>query len=107
MSRASRTFTLGLFSGAFLGAGFALLYAPDKGSTTRGILSYRLGKYRQDLRQLIQELKREQENLVSEAKQKGDEVVLNAKQRADDLIREAEDLLENIERPGKSRLKKI
>ncbi|MEX1062232.1 MAG: YtxH domain-containing protein [Balneolaceae bacterium] len=98
MSKSTRSFTFGLFSGAIFGAGLALLYAPDKGSHTRDILSYRLVKYKDDLKKIISQLKKEKENLVSDAKKKGDEVVLNAKQRADDLIREAENLLDNIEK---------
>jgi gas vesicle protein len=50
MSRTTRNFTIGLLSGAVLGAGFALLFAPDTGSNTRDMISYRLGKYKNDLR---------------------------------------------------------
>jgi len=98
MSRITRNFTLGLLSGAVVGAGLALLFAPDTGSNTRGMISYRLGKYKEDLKELIKELQKEKEKMISDAKKKGDEVVLDAKQRADDLIREAEELLENIEK---------
>ncbi len=98
MSKSTRNFTFGLLSGAVIGAGIALLFAPETGSNTRGMISYRLGKYREDLKRLIGELQQEKEKMISEAKQKGDEVVLDAKQRADDLIREAEELLENIEK---------
>ncbi|MEX0770021.1 MAG: YtxH domain-containing protein [Balneolaceae bacterium] len=98
MSRSTRQFTIGLFSGAVLGAGIALLFAPDKGRNTRDILSYRLTKYKDDLKKLIRELQLEKEFMVSDAKKKGNEVVEDAKQRADNLIQEAEDLLENIEK---------
>lgn len=98
MDRGSTRYLLGLLSGAAVGAGFALLFAPDKGSNTRDHLSYRLGQYGDELKRLIGELKKEKEQLISEAKQKGDDVVLDAKQRADDLIREAEGLLENIDK---------
>lgn len=97
MSRSSN-FTLGFIAGAMIGAGVALLYAPDIGSNTRDRLSYRLAKVGDDLKSLILDLKREKEKLANDAKQKGDEVVMSAKQRAEDLIREAESLLESIEK---------
>lgn len=95
----SANFTTGLLSGALIGAGIALLFAPDKGTNTRGIISYRLSKYKDDIRELIHELKLEKEFMMSDAKKKGTEVVEDAKQRADNLIREAEELLENIDKP--------
>jgi gas vesicle protein len=98
MGKSSKGYLAGIVTGTIIGAGLAILFAPDKGSNTRGVLSYRLSKYKDDLKKLIKELKAEKEFLVSDAKKKGDEVVLSAKQRADDLIREAEDLLENIEK---------
>lgn len=98
MSKSSSRYLLGVVSGVVIGAGLAVLFAPDKGSNTRGMLSFRLSKYKDDLKKLVNELKKEKASLISEAKKKGDEVVLDAKQRADDLIREAEDLLDNIEK---------
>ena len=94
----TKNFALGLLSGAVIGTGLALLFAPDKGSNTRGVISYRVGKYKDDLKKLIRELQKERANIMSDAKKKGDDVILDAKQRADDLIREAEGLLENIEK---------
>lgn len=104
MSR-SKDFTLGLLSGALVGSVIALLYAPDKGSNTRDVLSYRLSKYGDELSHLIDRLSHEKE-AISEAKRKGDEVVEDARQRAEDLIQEAEDLLGNIEEAKEENKKK-
>lgn len=98
MSNSGKDFTLGLITGAFLGTAAALLYAPDKGSNTRGRLSYQLSKYIDDVNRLIKKLQDEKNKFSSDAKQKGDDVVTDAKKRADDLIKEAEALLENIEK---------
>lgn len=93
----SKDFTFGLLSGALVGSVIALLYAPDKGSNTRDILTYRLSTYMEELSHLIDKLADEKES-ISEAKRKGDLVVEDARKRAEDLINEAEDLLGSIER---------
>lgn len=92
----SKDFTFGLLSGALVGSIIALLYAPDKGSNTRDILSYRLSSYLDELTHLIDRLS-EEKAAISEAKRKGDLVVEDARHRAEDLIREAEDLLNTID----------
>lgn len=92
----SKNFTLGLLSGAVIGSVIGLLYAPDKGSNTRDVLSYRMSKYLDELTHLIDKLSNEQE-MISEAKKKGDLVVEDARKRAQDLIKEAENLLTSIE----------
>lgn len=94
----NKEFTFGFITGAIVGSAFALLYAPDSGSTTRGRISYRVSSYGDEINNLIRKLKAEKEKFSSEAKQKGDDVVSDAKKRADDLIKEAESLLENIEK---------
>lgn len=104
MSR-PKDFTFGLISGALIGSVVALLYAPDKGSNTRDVLSYRLSKYMEELTHLIDKLSNEKE-AISDAKRKGDMVVEDARQRAEDLIQEAEDLLGNIEDETKKTNKK-
>ena len=98
MSNSGKDFTLGLLTGAIIGSVTAILYAPDKGSNTRGKISYQLSKYIDEINNLIQKLQDEKNKFSSDAKQKGDDVVTDAKKRADDLIREAETLLENIEK---------
>ncbi len=92
----TKDYTLGLVSGAILGSVFALLYAPDKGSNTRDIISYRLSNYMDEIRRLIDELSHEAK--TSDAKKKSDLVVEDARQRAEDLIKEAEDMLQEMER---------
>lgn len=92
----SKDFTFGLLSGAVIGSVVALLYAPDKGSNTRDVISYRLSSYLDELTHLIDRLSEEKE-AISEAKRQGDLVVEDARHRAEDLIREAEDLLHTIE----------
>lgn len=98
----SKDFTLGILAGAALGSVIALLYAPDKGSNTRDILSYRLSNYVDELSHLIEKLSDEKE-MISDAKKKGDLVVEDARQRAEDLIKEAEDLLGSIEETEKGK----
>ena len=88
----SKDFALGILTGAAVGSIIALLYAPDKGTNTRDMLSYRMSTYMDELTQLIDKLSEENE-MVSDAKKKGDLVVEDARQRAEDLIKEAEDLL--------------
>lgn len=101
----SKDFTLGLISGALVGSVIALLYAPDKGSNTRDVLSYRLSNYLDELTHLIDKLSEEKES-ISEAKRKGDLVVEDARHRAEDLIKEAEELLDTIEETKASKNKK-
>jgi gas vesicle protein len=92
----SKDFTLGLLSGALVGSVIALLYAPDKGSNTRDVISYRLSSYLDELTHLIERLS-EEKDAISDAKRKGDLVVEDARHRAEDLINEAEELLDSIE----------
>jgi gas vesicle protein len=95
-------FTLGILTGALVGSAIALLYAPDKGSNTRDVISYRLSNYMDELSVLIEKLTDEKKT-ISDAKKKGDLVVEDARQRAEDLIKEAEDLLGSIEETKKGK----
>lgn len=97
MSSYSKGFFFGLLSGAAAGSFIALLYAPDKGSTTRDRLTYRLNNYLDELNDLIDELRTERNDIVSDAKQKGDQVVEDAQKKAEDLISEAEELLKSLQ----------
>lgn len=100
-SNSGKDFMFGLLSGAVIGSLVAILYAPDKGSTTRDRVSYHLSHYLDELAHLIERLKKEQA-FVSEAKQQGDQVVEDAQKRAEDLKSEVEELLSTIDSAKKS-----
>ena len=52
-----RNFMAGLAVGALLGAGIALLYAPDRGTNTRRRLGRRIRRLRDQSGQSVEELK--------------------------------------------------
>jgi gas vesicle protein len=67
-------FIAGILFGAFLGAGFALLFAPERGEKTRGRLRRRMQSLREDAREGIdragsrtrEELRRRQHRIRKE-----------------------------------------
>jgi len=93
MSKFSNGFTVGVITGALVGAAVALLYAPDKGSDLRDKISYKLKSMLDDLNDTLDRLQREEAII---AQSESERVVAEAQQKAEDLIREAEDLLKNI-----------
>lgn len=93
MSKFSNGFTVGVITGAVVGAAVALLYAPDKGSDLRDKISYKLKSMLDDLNETLDRLQREEAII---AQSESERVVAEAQQKAEDLIREAEDLLKNI-----------
>lgn len=95
MSKSSKSFIFGFFSGIAAGSFIALLYAPDKGRNTRDKLSYTLNSYLDDLSDMIEKIRYENQ-FISDAKKEGDLVVEEAQKKAEDLIAEAEELLKNI-----------
>ena len=101
MRNTGKEFTFGLISGAVIGSLVAILYAPDKGSTTRDRVSYHLTHYLDELSHLIEKLRNEQA-FVSDAKQQGDLVVEDAKKRAEELKNEVEGLLSTIDTAEKN-----
>lgn len=66
----SGNFLAGLITGAMAGTVIALLYAPDTGANTRGRISYWLSNYRDELNELIAELRKEKQNLSQKRKKK-------------------------------------
>jgi gas vesicle protein len=72
--RGTAGFMVGILFGAFLGAGFALLFAPERGEKTRGRLRRRMRSLREDAREGIdragsrtrEELRRRQRRIRAE-----------------------------------------
>ena len=87
---------LGFFAGALAGTVFGMLYAPDKGINTRDRLSYRLDKYRNQLRDLIEQIVEGKHVPVSSAKEEGQKVIKDAKDKAEKLLSDVEELIDQI-----------
>ena len=95
MSKNSNTL-LSFLVGAATGAILGILYAPDKGKNTRDKLSYRLDKYRGNLKELINDLVDGKEKPFSKAKTKGEKVITDAKEKAERLLGDVEEFIGKI-----------
>lgn len=95
MSRRSDTF-FAFLAGITAGAIFGILYAPDKGSSTRDKLSYQLDKYRVKLTELIEELMHERDYPSTAARAEGQKIINDAKIKAERLLVDVENLIDQI-----------
>lgn len=95
MSRSSKTFWAFL-AGAATGAILGILYAPDKGENTRSKLYFQLNKYREQLKQLINDLVEGKEIPESLAKTEGNKVVSETKEKAEKLLEDVEKMMSQI-----------
>jgi gas vesicle protein len=99
MSRSTGTFLavlVGVFTGATVGATLGILYAPDKGKNTRDRLTYQLDKYRDRLKELIDELVEGKDEPANTAKHEGQRVINDAREKAERLLGDVEQLMGQI-----------
>lgn len=99
MSRTSShiiAFLAGVATGAVLG----VLYAPDEGKNTRDKLSFQLGKYRDKLKELINNLVEEEKSPVTLAKAESQRLVADTKEQAERLLGDVEGLIGQIKKGG-------
>lgn len=95
MSKSSRSFWA-FVVGAAAGAVIGILYAPDKGENTRGKLYFQLNKYRDQLKQLINDIVDGKEVIETSAKSEGKKVVQDAKLKAEKLLEDVEKMMTQI-----------
>ena len=95
MSKSSRSFWA-FVVGAAAGAIVGILYAPDKGENTRSKLYFQLNKYRDQLKQLINDIVEGKEVIETTAKSEGKKVVQDAKIKAEKLLEDVEKMMTQI-----------
>jgi gas vesicle protein len=95
MSKSSRSFWA-FVVGAAAGAVVGILYAPDKGENTRNKLYYQLNKYRDQLKQLINDIVDGKEVIETTAKSEGKKVVQDARIKAEKLLEDVEKMMTQI-----------
>jgi gas vesicle protein len=99
MANTGNTF-LALITGAAIGAGIGLLYAPDKGENTRKKLNKEAKKARKQLDEQVRETSSHLSDSAKKAKlnfeSKLEETLSSASYKADDILGAMEDKLEAL-----------
>jgi gas vesicle protein len=85
-------------AGAAAGTIAGILYAPDTGVNTRDKLSYRLGKYKEMLEDLLKDIADGEDLGLSVARSDGEKVVNSAKEKAEQLLTDVDALLGQIQK---------
>ncbi|AHM60733.1 gas vesicle protein [Flammeovirgaceae bacterium 311] len=91
---------LSLITGAAVGLAVGVLFAPDKGSNTRGRVSYNLYRFKSALEDLLTELQAE-DLPDSSARSESERVITDAKVKAEELLKDVETLIGQIKKDYK------
>jgi gas vesicle protein len=88
---------LAFVAGAAVGAALGILYAPDKGKNTRDKLSFQLEKYRERLKEYLDELMNGDKDVpFTAARSESEKVVKDAQEKAESLLQDVENLIGQI-----------
>jgi gas vesicle protein len=85
-ARSSAGFVAGVLFGAFLGAAFALLFAPDRGEKTRGRVARRLKTLREDAREGIDRASQRTKKEIRRRRRILEAQLERARERAEDAL---------------------
>ncbi|MCE7065701.1 YtxH domain-containing protein [Dyadobacter sp. CY326] len=95
MSKTSNSL-IAFLTGCVTGAALGILYAPDKGKVLRTQLTYRLSKYREKLKDVIEDLVDKKDQPGSLARTEGERVVSDAREKAERLLEDVDRLMAQI-----------
>jgi len=102
MAKDSGNVLLALLTGAAIGAGVGILYAPDKGAKTRKRLKKRAKVAEDEIAQRISKAKADLSESVNTKKdkfeQRLEEIVTSAKQKSDEIIDSLEHKLAELKK---------
>lgn len=105
----SGTTILALLTGAAIGAGVGILYAPDRGDNTRKKIQKDVKKARKDIdkkvKQTYEDLNLKSKELKGSLEDRLETTLSSASYKADDMIQALENKLENL-RQKNSKLQK-
>ena len=102
MTRNSENTLLALLTGAAIGAGIGILYAPDKGTETRIKIKQKAEDMEHDIANRVSHAKQELTKTVNDKKEEFeqtlDDTISNMSGKADDIISALETKLEDLKK---------